>query len=170
MGDNMKGLKSYIVSGILFVSVLGTLLHFLYGWSGNNPVAGMFAPINESVWEHTKLLFFPMQLYAFYLRKRLYNAYPCVSAGMAVGSLLGVLCIISLFYIYTGILGFHIAFLDIAIFYVSVIIGFFAAYRLTQTCKAKPYNSALQIIMVVLTCLYILFSFWPPAIPLFQAP
>lgn len=170
MGDNMKGLKSYIVFGILFVSVSGTLLHFLYAWSGNNVIAGAVAPINESVWEHTKLLFFPMQLYAIYLRKKLHDLRPCISSGMAVGSILGVLSIISLFYIYTGILGFHIAFLDIAIFYVSVIIGFFAAYRLTQTCKAKPYNTALQIITAVLACLYILFSFWPPAIPLFQAP
>ncbi len=50
---------------ILFVIVLGTLMHFMYNWSGKHPFAGLIAPVNESVWEHMKLLFFPMLLQVF---------------------------------------------------------------------------------------------------------
>ena len=48
---------SLTIARILSVSLLGTLLHFTYRWSGRNP---LIAPVNESVWEHMKLLFFPM--------------------------------------------------------------------------------------------------------------
>ena len=44
----------------LFVVLFGVFLHFAYELSGNNPIVGLFAPVNESVWEHLKLLFFPM--------------------------------------------------------------------------------------------------------------
>ena len=53
---------SLTIAGILCVSILGTLLHFTYRWSGRNPLIGLIAPVNESVWEHMKLLFFPMHL------------------------------------------------------------------------------------------------------------
>ena len=49
---------SLTIAGILCVSILGTLLHFTYRWSGRNPLIGLIAPVNESVWEHMKLLFF----------------------------------------------------------------------------------------------------------------
>ena len=45
---------------ILFSLVLGTLLHFTYEWSGENLFVGSFSAVNESVWEHLKLVFFPM--------------------------------------------------------------------------------------------------------------
>lgn len=55
----MKKLKCCTIIGIIFVLVLGTIFHFLYEWTENNFVVGLFAPINESVWEHMKLVFFP---------------------------------------------------------------------------------------------------------------
>lgn len=46
----------------IFISVLGVLLHFTYEWSGDNVVVGLFSAVNESTWEHLKLLFFPFLL------------------------------------------------------------------------------------------------------------
>lgn len=57
--------KKYTLIGIVFSMTAGVLLHFLYEWTGRNPVVGAFSPVNESVWEHLKLLFFPV-LYSFY--------------------------------------------------------------------------------------------------------
>lgn len=54
------------IVGILFVSVLGVLMHFVYEWSGSNRFVGLFAPINESTWEHMKLLFFPCSYMDFW--------------------------------------------------------------------------------------------------------
>ena len=48
---------------MLFISLLGGVLHFTFGWSGYNPVVGIFSAVNESVWEHLKLGFWPALLY-----------------------------------------------------------------------------------------------------------
>ncbi|MBR4720843.1 MAG: hypothetical protein IK057_03670 [Clostridia bacterium] len=163
----MKSLKKYIIIGIIFVSVLGTLFHFVYKWSGNNIFVGFFTPINESVWEHTKLLFFPMLIYSFYLNKKIGKEYPCLNSAMIFGELLGVLSIIVMFYTYSGILGFHTAFADIAIFYISVIVSFCIAYKLTVSCKVNKYNKLLQLLQILIICLFITFTLYPPNIPLF---
>ena len=61
-------MKKYILnwelSGIVFVFLLGALLHFLFEWSGESKIIGAFASVNESVWEHFKQGFWPMCLYA----------------------------------------------------------------------------------------------------------
>ena len=44
-----------IVIAIIFISVIGTLLHFMYEWSGHNKVVSLFAAVNESTWEHIKI-------------------------------------------------------------------------------------------------------------------
>ena len=51
---------------ICFLSILaGSALHFLYDlWP--NPLTAVFAPVNESVWEHLKLLFFPVLVYTLF--------------------------------------------------------------------------------------------------------
>lgn len=166
----MKSIKSYILTGILFVSVLGTLLHFAYDWSGNHFWVGLFTPINESIWEHTKLIFFPTLVYALYLNKKIKTEYPCVSSAMILGAISGVLSIITLFYTYSGILGFHVAFVDIAIFYISVIASFYIAYKAMLSCKIKKWAILLQALNLLMICLFLIFTLYPPNIPLFIQP
>ena len=48
-----------IVIAIIFISVIGTLLHFMYEWSGHNKVVSLFAAVNESTWEHIKIALTP---------------------------------------------------------------------------------------------------------------
>ena len=61
------------IIGILFVAIFGTLLHFMYEWSGHKRFVSIFAAVNESTWEHLKLVFFPMLLTTiiglFFIRK-----------------------------------------------------------------------------------------------------
>ena len=54
----INSLLAYIIIGIA-----GTLFHFIYEWSGENPIVGAIASVNASVWEHLKLLFFPALFY-----------------------------------------------------------------------------------------------------------
>ncbi len=58
-----KNYNKFVLFGIIFTFILGTLLHFVYEWSGSNVIVGIFSPVNESVWEHLKLLYFPMSLW-----------------------------------------------------------------------------------------------------------
>ena len=49
-------------AGGIFILVAGTLLHLVYSWSGERHVVGLVSPVNESVWEHTKLVIVPVLL------------------------------------------------------------------------------------------------------------
>ena len=49
--------------GFAFVSIVGTLWHFIYRWTGNNRLVALVCPVNESPWEHLKLLWFPFLLW-----------------------------------------------------------------------------------------------------------
>ena len=53
---NNKLIKVFVIMTIL-VLISGVLLHFAYEWSGNNPLVGAFSAVNESTWEHLKLIF-----------------------------------------------------------------------------------------------------------------
>lgn len=60
------GLKSWsapekwILAGIPALFLIGSVLHFAHQLLGQNPVAGLFFPVNESVWEHCKMVLLPV--------------------------------------------------------------------------------------------------------------
>ena len=55
MNNKSKVFKYEFISTIIII-ILGVLLHFAYEWSGNNNIVGLVTPVNESVWEHMKIL------------------------------------------------------------------------------------------------------------------
>ena len=54
------------IGGFLFTAVMGTFLHFLFDLSGEQVWAALFSAVNESIWEHMKLLFYPMLAVAIF--------------------------------------------------------------------------------------------------------
>ena len=71
-----KKLKTVQIVVIILAIVFGTLLHFTYEWSGENRIVGLFSATNESVWEHLKLVFYPMLilgLIEYYFVKNIAN-------------------------------------------------------------------------------------------------
>ena len=89
----MKHLKQYTIIGIIFVLLTGTLAHFLYDWTGNNHIVGLFTPINESIWEHMKLLFFPMLIYALIMILKFHRKYSHITSALSFGILTGTILI-----------------------------------------------------------------------------
>lgn len=169
MDRRLIDLKKYSIAGFLFVSALGTLLHFVYEWSHDNPVVGLFSPVNESTWEHMKLLFFPMVLYLIFAAVRLprRSSYP---TALILSTLLGLLCIPVLFYSYSGILGFHVTAIDIAIFYISVLTAFFTAYRLSRRENIRIFLPPALLLLCLFGASFLLFTFFPPDLGIFQDP
>ena len=70
------------LSGFAVTAIVGTLLHFLYEWLGEAWWIAPFSGVNESTWEHMKLLFWPMAIFALvqsliFDGKRGLSPYPC---------------------------------------------------------------------------------------------
>ncbi len=164
-----KKLYRYTISGILFTSILGSLSHFFYTWSGNNPYIGLFAPVNESVWEHMKLLFFPMLLYFLFEKLMMENYPPSLPSRNVLALLFGVLLIPVLYYTYTGVLGFHLISLDIAVFYLSVVFGFLLRHALPAAKKiSTPCRLWLTALAALIFLCFLIFTWRPPSLGLFQ--
>lgn len=165
-----KKLWYYTAAGVIFVALFGSLLHFVYEWSGQNFFVGLFTPINESTWEHMKLLFFPMLVYSFFEIAVIGKHYPCLYSSLFGGIILGSVFIPVIFYTYTGVLGFHILVLDIAVFIVSILVAFFFSYYFTITCRTADYEVFLNILVFVMAAAFLIFTIFPPNIGIFTIP
>ena len=51
--------RKWELAGLFVTLILGNLLHFVFDWSGENSIVAAFAAVNESTWEHMKLLVIP---------------------------------------------------------------------------------------------------------------
>lgn len=163
-------IKSWQIITIIICLILGTLLHFTYEWSGEKMIVGLFSAVNESTWEHLKLMFYPMLLMAiigyFIIGKRSNNYW----SAQALGILTAMVFTIVFFYTYTGIIGTNFAWLNIATFIVAIIFGGFVTYKLL--ISEKKYNAEIVsiIFLVILFLSFILYTYNPPQIQLFQDP
>lgn len=170
VGDEMKTLKRYSMLGVLFVWIVGTIWHFVYEWSGNNRILGLIFPVNESVWEHMKLIFFPMLLYALYMKQKLKNTFPCIGSALLTGILTGTFLIPVIFYTYTGILGKNNIVLDVATFLCSVVSAFLVVYRLTLSCKTDRDKFLLKLAVCMIAVCFFVFTYNPPELGIFEDP
>lgn len=166
----MNQIKQYTIIGILFVLTAGTLSHFLYDWTGNNTIIGLFTPVNESIWEHMKLLFFPMLAYSLLMIIICRRNYPCIIAASCLGILTGTFLIPLLYYSYTFILGKDVFILDIATFILSILIAFWLTYRLALSCKRKTFTLFLFTLVYGLFVCFIIFTYHPPDASIFKDP
>ena len=96
------------LAGFLFTGALGVLLHFLYEWSGGNTLAAAFSAVNESTWEHMKLLFFPMFVFSVFQVCIMGRNYPNFLAARAASILTGLVLFPVRFYTSTGGVGGNI--------------------------------------------------------------
>lgn len=131
--------RTWEVLGLIFVLVAGNLLHFVYEWCGESPIAGVLASVNESTWEHMKLLTTPWGLWSIVELIALRRTGLPVLTARAAGLLAGLAAIPLLFYGYQGVLGRDIMWLDVAIFQIAVLLGFWVTWAmLRRLALASP--------------------------------
>ena len=156
--------------GFAVTSLGGTLLHFLYEWLGEAKWIAPFSGINESTWEHMKLLFWPMFIYAivqsFFFKDS--EDFWCVKAR---GILSGLILIPVLFYTYNGVIGKSPDWLNIAIFFISAAIAYIYEVKLLNEkkllCRSKKMSLAILIIIAIL---FVVLTFITPEIGIFKDP
>lgn len=166
-----KSIPSWQMGGFLFTAVVGTLLHFLFDWTDGSVVAALFSAVNESIWEHLKLLFYPMLIFAvvefFFWGKEL-DSFWCIKL---IGILVGLVLIPVLYYTYTGILGINADWFNITIFFLVAGIVFWLEAKLFQSAFSCPVGSKPAVILICLIAIvFTVLTFLPPQLPLFQDP
>ena len=164
-----KSVSFWQMIGFVFTGVLGTLLHFLYDWSGQNPVVGAFSAVNESVWEHMKLLFFPMLLFSFMEYTQIGKEFPNFWCVKVIGALVGLAAIPILYYTYTGSLGVSVDWFNIAIFFIAAALVYRLETKLLQAGRPRCRFPAVALgMLLIFGIAFVMLTFSPPNLPLFQ--
>ena len=156
--------------GFAVTAFLGTLLHFLYEWTGDSVWVAPFSGVNESTWEHMKLLFVPMLLFA--LAQRLFfrerDDFWCVKLR---GTLFGLLLIPVIFYTYNGVIGKSPDWVNIAIFFICAALAYYYEYRLfmRERISCRHPKAAFAALLLTLA-LFVIFTFATPSLGIFEDP
>ncbi len=162
-------LKRFIWLGVPFIFILGSLLHFAYDLFPNILVS-LFAPINESIWEHTKLIFFPTilwyVLYLFFAPKDESLVKSKWFTSCVVSVITGIILTPLLFYFYTSAFGIESLIIDILIFFIAVLAGQLTAMHFYRYSKGMKVIWSLNILLIIFA-IYIIFTFAPPFLPIF---
>ncbi len=168
-GDfSVNTIEKRLVFWALAVFVSGFLFHFAFDFFGRTPAIAPLFPMNESTWEHMKLIFWPT-LFAGMAEFFLFRAKGESLAPFLVGLLTATYLIPVLFYTYTGILGYHFFLGDIGVFIAALLAGFKLWYTLEKVGYEK--NQPLLIGLTVLTAaMFVVFSYYTPRLAIFQPP
>lgn len=162
--------ETYTLIGILVLFVVGSLFHFLYSLTGECFIVGLFVPINESIFEHTKMVVLPIFIWwsIFYLfrKKDLFVNAWFTSALIAMIS--AIIAIPMLFYFYSQAFGIESLVIDILILLISLAIGQILGLHYYRHGKGIEYHFAI-VLMIVIIILFAFFTINPPAFPIFNS-
>ena len=158
------------IIGFAVTSIGGTILHFLFDWLGKSYLIAPFSGINESTWEHMKLLFWPMFIFSIVqsFSFRDYDNYWCIKLR---GILLGLTLIPVVFYTFNGVIVKSPDWINISIFFISALIAYIYETKMFYLDKlsCKSYKKAFSIFCFI-ALLFVLFTFRTPQIGIFKDP
>ena len=147
----------------LAAAALGAALHFLFTWLPS-PVTALFSPVRESVWEHVKLLYFPLLGAALLLGRGgggMGRTPWLLSLSAACAILLGV------GYLYHITLRGESLYVDLALYFTLLAVGFLLPRALWPLCEWPGTEKAAAALALLLDGLIVWFTFFPPDAALF---
>ena len=144
-----KDLFLWQFAGFSLSSLLGSLLHFVYYWTNQNPFIAPFSAVNESTWEHMKLIFFPMFLFAL-IQRRFFKEYKNFWCIKLIGIITGLTLIPVLFYTFNGVFGKTPDWLNILFFFIATALSFIVETILFKNENSLYKHSKLCFLIICL--------------------
>ncbi len=159
-----------LLISFFIISVFGTLFHFTHDWFKKGILLHIFSAVNESTWEHMKLLLAPTliaMVFQFFVFKGAYfnfwNAVLCLLVVELIAMPL-------LFEPLRLIMKKVPLWLTIVIFFLSIVIGIFIEY-LVLTKEFLLFGEVIaMVLVVVIILLFAVFSYYPPKFFIFKDP
>lgn len=161
--------KLFYILSFIFIFISGCALHFAYDFFGRSGTVAVFAPVNESTWEHLKLLFWPFTVFAavdYYLYGKNEK---CLISANTLSVVCALFFIIVFFYTYSGILGFNLLLIDIFDFALADALALYLSYKLTESEDCPADEFSMIIIYTLVALCFFMWTFFPPDLGLFWA-
>lgn len=164
-----KSVLIWELAGILFLILVGSLLHFTFEWSNRLPLVGVFSPVNESVWEHLKLGFWSLVLFSLieyiFIRHETNNF--LLAKGFSVLILQSFILLV--FYSYMVVSSEPILVIDISSYVLgSILCQVVSYFILIKLNSKKIFNKVGLALILIHAAFLIAFTFAPPELPIFQ--
>lgn len=159
------------IGGAAAEFALATLLHFLWKWTHEFLPVAVFASVNESVWEHIKILswaFLAWSIAEYYILRP-------APRRLLIARTAGVLTVITLtvcfFYVYSGVLGRAVMWIDLVSAALWLLAGEFVSIRvLNSPARIDVYWLFSAAIMALVLVMLLCFTASAPHIGLFRDP
>lgn len=148
-----KQLAAFVVT-----TLAGACLHFLYTLLPT-PLTALFSPVNESLWEHLKIFFWPHLVAMMVLTRggeRGTRAPWLLSMVLLSGAMLGSS------YVYHILLGGERMVVDLAIYVLAMMVGFLLPGILHPVGDIPIVRDGLALLVLVLAVSIVVFTFLPP--------
>lgn len=163
-----KKIKVITIIGFFIIAIFGTLLHFTYNLSNKNIVVGVFSAINESVFEHIKIIIVPIYIYGiieyFLLKKNKLN----FSLAVLIKIIFISFFVPTIYYTYSYFTKKSILLIDILTFYFSILISQIISYYILIKTKYSKLNSISLLVLIILLIAIVIFTFNPPKLEIFK--
>ncbi|MFA5157777.1 MAG: DUF6512 family protein [Patescibacteria group bacterium] len=165
----MNKIKTWEIWGAIISIIVGSLLHFVFDWSGGNHFVALFAAVNESTWEHLKMAFWPTFIFNLieYLSWGSKHKNFCFASLVKLFSM--PIIIIALFYGWLALFPGNFIW-DISIFVIAVIVGYTLSYKILSLEKTFGPNILWSLLIVAGLIKFSLFTYFPPKLFLFEDP
>lgn len=150
----------------LYLYISGVFNHFVYELLNNNFIIGLITPINESIFEHTKLVIIPYisyHIYQYIKNKNFKIKELCLSLYISF------FVMTALYYTYRGIIGKDITILNIIIYFITIFITELMTKHIMK--YSKKDNKVIYIIMIIIYFVLIVYlTINPIKIPFMKDP
>ena len=161
---NLKKLK--IINVVIFFA-LSFLWHFVYDLIPNF-VTAIFFPVNESIWEHMKIIFGVIifgSLISLILMEKFKIKYNNFYVEIIIKAILGVIFYLAIFIPLYNIFGENL-FISITLMLITYIVMEFIGYKILLLDELNI--KILPIILIILSyILFALLTFYPPHYSIF---
>jgi hypothetical protein len=152
---------------------MGSLFHFIFEFTGKNIMLAPFFPVNESIYEHLKLTFYPILLWQLigyiFLKNNIKFIFKKWIVFTATAVITSSVLIVFLYYSVLGAFNIHSIASDISFYFISIVLGQSLGLHLYSKCEDNRNLFLLSIAVILFMFIsFIIFTFIPPKLPLFM--
>lgn len=164
--------KKWFLLSIPFIFLTGALFHFVFEFTGKNIIIAPFFPVNESIYEHLKLTFYPIFLWQLigylFLKNKVKLIFENWIISNAISIITSTFFTVFLYYSFSGAFNIHSTIADVSFYFISIVFGQLLGLHLYNKCE---HNRALLLLSIAIILFmfisFIIFTFFPLKFPLF---
>ncbi len=156
-------LKKVIMIGISFIFLFSFITHNLYDWFPST-ITSIFFPVNESIWEHQKMIFTTVILWGiveYYLLKRYNIKFKNIAAAITVSAISNIVIFLIIYIPFHITIG-HNLIITLLLYLISIVISqIINYYILTFKYNLKEVNAISIIVIPFIFFIFGLLTYFP---------